>query len=99
MLPLVLGGLLVGGPARGLAPGADRTLLAGLLGAAALLFLCAALGTLLARARLRRAAGTGPLRPGLLGPTLLIPAIGAVGLCFLLSLLLTLTDGTLRFAP
>jgi hypothetical protein len=33
----------------------------------------------------------------LLSPTLLVPAIGIITLCYVLSLLLALTNGTLRF--
>lgn len=94
VLPLVLLGFAAAGMSRGL-PGQDGgPILALLLGAAALLLLLALGGVIRARVQGRRA---GPPRPGLLGPTLLVPAIGIITLCYVLSVLLALTNGTLRF--
>jgi hypothetical protein len=91
ILPLVLLGLL----AEGLLPGA-RGLRGWLFGASALLLLLA-LGTSgIAMFQIRRHPSRLPF-PGLLGPTLLVPAIGVITLCFALSILLAISNDTLGF--
>ncbi len=97
VLPLVLIGLLIGALTAPAGGGRSTPWLAGLLILAGVLLLAAAGSTGLARAGLSRRPG--PLRPGLLSATLLIPAIGAILFCYLLSVLLALTNGTLAFAP
>jgi hypothetical protein len=94
LLPLVIVGL-AGNSFFAPASRAASPWLIGVLAAAGALLLAAGVATLIARVRLRRAPD--PLRPGLLGPTLLIPAIGIISACFLLSVLLALTNGTLAF--
>ena len=94
VLPLVLLGFVAASVSRGLTGQDGGPILALLLGAAALLLLLALGGAIRARLQGRRA---GPARPGMLGPTLLVPAVGVITLCYVLSLLLALTNGTLRF--
>lgn len=92
VLPLVLLGLLAGGAGwgRGQVNGVPVMLLAGAGG----LLVCAGSVALLARLRGPRDIAVAPRR-GFLGRALVIPAIGAISLCFVLSLLLALTNGTL----
>ena len=90
VLPLVLVGVL----AAALVPAAPA-IRGGVIGAAGALLLLAAAGGTSALVRMRRSGG--PARMGLLGPALLVPAVAAIALCFLLSVLLALSNGTLRF--
>jgi hypothetical protein len=94
VLPLVLLGLLAGGATWG-GPASSAVPLALLSGAGGLL-ICAGIGAAVVRLRARAAAPGGR---GFLGPTLVIPAIAAISLCFVLSLLLALTNGTLASRP
>ncbi len=87
VLPLVLAGLL----ATSVGPAVVRPVL--LVAAAALIV---GAGALAALGRLGTAA-RAPSRPGFLGPVLLIPAVGVIALCYLLSVLLALSNGTLQF--
>ena len=95
VLPLVLVGLLVGAVTAPAGGGRSTPWLLGLLVLAGALLLAAGIATLVARAQLRRAAS--PLRPGLLSATLLVPALAMILGCFILSVLLALTNGTLAF--
>ncbi len=97
VLPLVLAGLVVGAVTAPAGGGRSTPWLLGLLILAGALLLAAGAATLAARAQLRRAAT--PLRPGLLSAALLIPAIAMILGCFVLSVLLALTNGTLAFGP
>jgi hypothetical protein len=92
VLPLALAGFLAAGLAGPRAGG--RWLISVLLITAGALLLLAAVAAVAVMARIKRGA---PSRPGLLGPTLLVPALAAISACFLLSLLLSLSDGTLNF--
>jgi len=93
VLPLVLLGLL----ARGAGAAGSGVAVALLLGGAAPLLGLAGAAAALPRLRRPWTIPDSPRRPGLLGPRVLLPVLGAIAACYLLSLLLALSAGTLAF--